>query len=753
MSWAHVGTDATAAITAGTGSQNITLPGPPVAGDLVVVAVSGDISCAGSITTADYNFIENGTGANPGAHSGYKVMGTPADTVVAIARHSSVLKSAVVQVYRGGNAADILDVTTAAATGNSNGPQCNTIGTGAANALVVVIAHLDDDDSTVSAWPTNYDTWSVSANTGQSSTAIGSTTAMCARVVAAAGTETPSAFTMSSSDQWQAIVVSFNIASAATAHSYNGLPDGCMALSNGTESFAGNPHPYVGLPTGSMAFAAATVDSATGFNNTRRAILNRIVAIQNEATGFNALKGSIPLSAVERTSDTVVTVTLPALSTFDISSPEEWVVTVPGHATAGGADIVATPTVTIATEGATAYSYTGTGVISYASGSQPSPAIAHGYTGTCAYSHAAAGVVTVNTFNLMRRAIINGIVADTNEAAGWNALKATIPDSALVQIDSTTATLTLPALAYDITAPETWTVTVPGEALSNGVDIVATPTVVIQTEGNYSYAGKAAMSFKGASAYSSVRVLLHVYTGDCTQVYSSGTATAQSAWSEWSEVGTFSTAGIEVGGGMKYSCGTTYSFKPHQYAYVGEGVIAFANGTERSVGRVYVGGGAYHFESGTVIANTVSVAYQYDGSGAIVQVAGTLYETDLAEDFPNSESYIGSGSYSFQSAFERVIGRAWESPIAAYAWSGGAVTAFVTSTWPRSDLEDVPVTRTASLEEAPTPYTGQVGGWTETDQDGTWTEEAVRGSYRDIGYTKEYEPVNRYTATKEDIPL
>src|SRR3990172_4815746 len=109
MAWNLEGTTS-AIITAGTGSQNVTLPGgTPSEGDLVIVAVAGDINCTGSITTADYTLADNGTGANPGAHVGYKVMTSSPDTVVAIARDATILKSVVVQVWSGGNAASILD--------------------------------------------------------------------------------------------------------------------------------------------------------------------------------------------------------------------------------------------------------------------------------------------------------------------------------------------------------------------------------------------------------------------------------------------------------------------------------------------------------------------------------------------------------------------------------------------------------------------------------------------------------------------
>src|SRR5512139_4164878 len=102
MAWGLRGTPTYAAITAGTGSQNVSLPTGTTTGDLVCVAVSGDISCQNSVTTAGYTAPENGTGANPGAYFAYKVMGASPDSVVAIARDGTILKSCVVMTFSGG---------------------------------------------------------------------------------------------------------------------------------------------------------------------------------------------------------------------------------------------------------------------------------------------------------------------------------------------------------------------------------------------------------------------------------------------------------------------------------------------------------------------------------------------------------------------------------------------------------------------------------------------------------------------------
>ena len=58
------------------------------------------------------------------------------------------------------------------------------------------------------------------------------------------------------------------------------------------------------------------------FNSQRQTILNNLISNKHEATGWNELVRSIPVSNVVRTSDTEVTITLPAIPTFDITELE-----------------------------------------------------------------------------------------------------------------------------------------------------------------------------------------------------------------------------------------------------------------------------------------------------------------------------------------------------------------------------------------------------------------------------------------------
>ncbi len=295
------------------------------------------------------------------------------------------------------------------------------------------------------------------------------------------------------------------------------------------------------------------------FDATRQAIINGIQSAQSEATGWEAKRSLIAVTAVVRTSGTVVTVTLPAIASYDITASEFLTMTIPAAALVGGVARTVTPTFQIAVVDTTAPTLSAPTVGSLtASGGTPAvttneangtvymvivpdgntPSVAQiklgqnstggaalaaqnqsvtttgvqtftavtglgiGVPYDCWFVHrdaasndstsVKADFTTSPSFNSQRQAIIDGFLSAQNEATGWNALKGTIPVTALVRTSSTVATLTLPAMAtYNITSNETITVTVPGAVLTNGTSIVATPNVSIgATSGGGSSVGR-----------------------------------------------------------------------------------------------------------------------------------------------------------------------------------------------------------------------------------------------------------------------
>ncbi len=94
---------------------------------------------------------------------------------------------------------------------------------------------------------------------------------------------------------------------------------------------------------------------AGSFDLQRDEIIAGLDSAQSELLGWNnvvqALQG---VAGVVRTSDTVVTITLDAQITYNITAQETITVTVPVTAVTGGAAVVATPTFTVDTAGGAA---------------------------------------------------------------------------------------------------------------------------------------------------------------------------------------------------------------------------------------------------------------------------------------------------------------------------------------------------------------------------------------------------------------
>jgi hypothetical protein len=93
----------------------------------------------------------------------------------------------------------------------------------------------------------------------------------------------------------------------------------------------------------------------------------------------------------------------------------------------------------------------------------------------------------VRWFDDVRQDIINGIESAQAEAAGWDAeVKAKLAVTTVVRTSSTVVTVTLSAqAAYNITAQETITVTVPAVALTGAAQIVGTPTFTVAVTAGY----------------------------------------------------------------------------------------------------------------------------------------------------------------------------------------------------------------------------------------------------------------------------
>lgn len=94
------------------------------------------------------------------------------------------------------------------------------------------------------------------------------------------------------------------------------------------------------------------VASGAPFDGIRQNIINGIDSAQSEATGWDAVvKATQAVTGVVRTSDTVVTITLDAFATYNITATETITATVPASALTGGTGAIATPTFAITAVG------------------------------------------------------------------------------------------------------------------------------------------------------------------------------------------------------------------------------------------------------------------------------------------------------------------------------------------------------------------------------------------------------------------
>jgi hypothetical protein len=117
---------------------------------------------------------------------------------------------------------------------------------------------------------------------------------------------------------------------------------------------AENPGAYSSWSTGLWnAFTIALRPQVdTPFNNILQNIINGMVGNSTDAHNWNTeVKSKLAVNAVARTNNTVVTVTLNAAAAYDITTNENVLVTIPGVALAGGANIAGTPQFVIAIAG------------------------------------------------------------------------------------------------------------------------------------------------------------------------------------------------------------------------------------------------------------------------------------------------------------------------------------------------------------------------------------------------------------------
>ena len=246
---------------------------------------------------------------------------------------------------------------------------------------------------------------------------------------------------------------------------------GGTIIASATES-----HIVVGGKTLLITLVNDTWDATIGANNAATtALINGLDSDGVEAAGWDAVvMASLTFNDVVRTSDTVVTITLPAQAGYDITAAETITVTVPAAAVAGTNPIVATPTFDVIPVTAVV-----TGTIT--ASATESHIVAGGRTLVITLTNDTWDA-TIGANNAATTALINGLDSNGVEPTGWDAeVKANLTFNDVVRTSDTVVTVTLSAQAgYDISAAETIIVTVPAAAVAGGAAIVASPTFNVQ---------------------------------------------------------------------------------------------------------------------------------------------------------------------------------------------------------------------------------------------------------------------------------
>lgn len=190
------------------------------------------------------------------------------------------------------------------------------------------------------------------------------------------------------------------------------------------------------------------------------AFIAGIVGDDSGGTGFND-EVTIAHGNVARTSDTRVTVTLPASGSYDVDDDETVTVIVPGSALLKG-NAAQSATFTISE---TSVALTGTAI---AGGVLESEIVTGGETIIITLT-GDEWVATVGDDNAITTALIASITGDDSGGNGFDA-EVSIAHGNIVRTSDTVVTITLPAAgSYAIAGDETVTVAVPAVAVSEGV--------------------------------------------------------------------------------------------------------------------------------------------------------------------------------------------------------------------------------------------------------------------------------------------
>ena len=206
-------------------------------------------------------------------------------------------------------------------------------------------------------------------------------------------------------------------------------------------------------------------------------LIRGFTSMQSESFGWNAVvRAGMPQANVQRTTDTVVTITVQQFSSFDITAPETIEVVIPPVAVSSAQAVVAPSFVVLPIKGSA--------TLSGRLIEQPAEAslcCGEGLQLTISLTDD-TWVAGVGLDDGSSAVLFAGLTALQDEPGGWNAVLQPALLSAgagsVQRVSDTQVVISLPPLAaYTISAPETILVAIPAAAITSAQRVVAQPAL------------------------------------------------------------------------------------------------------------------------------------------------------------------------------------------------------------------------------------------------------------------------------------
>jgi hypothetical protein len=218
------------------------------------------------------------------------------------------------------------------------------------------------------------------------------------------------------------------------------------------------------------------ITTANGFNDYRATLALGLKSSTDEKNGWNdEVPNLIPVANVVRTSDAVVTITLPAVPDYSVTSNESITALIPHEmlATQSDVDVTSGNSLGILATGVASALFSGTATASMTE----NEVVAGGKVLDITLTNdtwIAAGTGPIGT-TAQSEALRDALTAQSSPTLGWNNVVVPGIEVAgdLTRVSSTVARFTFDAEStYQIDDPETITLTVPGAVLTSGDAII-----------------------------------------------------------------------------------------------------------------------------------------------------------------------------------------------------------------------------------------------------------------------------------------